>query len=316
MNPLPPTLMRVLGTHWSAEPAPIALSCAAGALYLYGVRRRGHWPLRRTASFLAGLVSVVLALLSGIDFYADYLLSIHMVQHLLLLLVAPVLLLWGAPVRLALGASRGRTRKRLARALRSRVVSLLSAPAFGLAAFALVVLGIHLTGLFELSLEDQTVHELEHASFFLAGLLLFAPLIGADPLPHPPGPLARFSWMMGAMVAMAIPGALLSFARTVWYPHYLAASHAVGYSALADQGNAGAIMWVGGGIVMFGLSLVFAMQAMVREERRQRRRELYADAGGTSVAGAEPEDPLAVLQGAAQDLRGLRAAPPTGAAST
>jgi putative copper resistance protein D len=277
MSPAPPTLGRVLG-HWSSDPVTVALLCAAAALYLYGARRRGAWPAWRTASFLTGLATLALALISGLDLYADYLLSIHMIQHMLLILVAPPLLLWGAPVRLALGACRGRSRRRLARLLASRPLSILTAPAFGLAVFALVMLGTHLTGLFEASLRDAAIHDAEHAAFFMAGLVFLAPLIAADPLPHAPGPLARFSWMMGGMVVMAIPGALLSFARTVWYPFYLDASHSVGYSALNDQYNAGAIMWVGGGVVMFGLSLLLAMQAMRLEERRQRRREGYADA--------------------------------------
>ncbi|MHB1861070.1 MAG: cytochrome c oxidase assembly protein [Solirubrobacteraceae bacterium] len=283
MSAATPTIGRVLGTHWSAQPLPVALLAAAAALYLLGAARRRRWPLWRTGSFLAGLAALALALLSGIDSYGQYLLSVHMVQHLLLLLLAPPLLLSGAPVRLALGVSRRRTRRRIARVLRSRVVSVLSAPASGLGVFALVVLGTHFTGIFQLALQNPTVHELEHAAFFLAGMMFFAPLIAADPLPHVPGPLARFSWIMGGMVVMAIPGALLDFARTVWYPHYIDASHAVGESALADQSLAGAIMWVLGGIVMFALSLQLAMRGMLLEERRQRRRERY---GGDAAAGA------------------------------
>ncbi|MHB2001495.1 MAG: cytochrome c oxidase assembly protein [Solirubrobacteraceae bacterium] len=298
MIPAPPSLGRVLGAHWSAEALPLALLCAAGAAYLGGVAlhvaRGRRWPAWRACSFLAGLATIALALLSGIDFYADYLLSIHMVEHMLLLLLAPPLLLWGAPVRLALGASRGRARRAIARALHSRVVSLVSRPLFALVAFALVVLGVELTGLFELSLRNQTVHELEHGAYLLAGLLLFAPLVGADPLPNPPGTLGRFSLMMAAMTVMTIPGAMLTFAHSVWYPYYIAASHAVGHSALSDQASAGAIMWVGGGIVMLGLSLLFAMQGMLREERRQRRRELHQDAAAGRV-GVSAGDGLGEL---------------------
>ncbi|HEY1688407.1 MAG TPA: cytochrome c oxidase assembly protein [Solirubrobacteraceae bacterium] len=176
-------------------------------------------------------------------------------------------------------------RWRLAGVLASRPLAVLTMPATGLAAFAAVALGVHLTGLFEAALRDETVHELEHAAFFLAGLLFFAPLIAADPLPHAPGPLGRFSWVMGGMVAMSIPGALLSFAHSVWYPYYLAPSRALGYSALSDQTVAGAVMWVGGGIVMFALALLFAMQAMIGEERRQQRREAYL--GGEHETGRQ-----------------------------
>ena len=80
----------------------------------------------------------------------------------------------------------------------------------------------YFTGLFELSLRNPTVHALEHAAFFWSGVLCFAPLIAADPLPRPPGALARFGWLMVVMTAMVVVGALLSFDGSVRYPSYLA----------------------------------------------------------------------------------------------
>ena len=83
--------------------------------YLLAARRvRGGWPRARSAAFLAGLAVLARALMSGIDTYADYLLSVHMVEHMLLMMVAPVLIVWSAPVRLALAASRGRGRRAIA----------------------------------------------------------------------------------------------------------------------------------------------------------------------------------------------------------
>jgi putative membrane protein len=270
-----PTLARLLGS-WSVEPGLIALLSITAGSYLCGVRgARRSWPMWRTTSFLAGLFVLALALLSGIDQYADELLSVHMTQHLLLVLVAPALLLCGAPVRLALAAFPPQARALLVPVLSSRLARGLSRPSVGFIAFSVAVLASHLTGVFELALEHPLVHAFEHASYFWAGVLLLAPLIAADPLPHPPGPVARFSWLMGAMVVMAIPGALLTFATTVRYTFYLKPARALGRSALADQHLAGAIMWVGGGIVMFALALSVAMSAMLAEERRQQRRELH-----------------------------------------
>jgi cytochrome c oxidase assembly factor CtaG len=143
--------------------------------------------------------------------------------------------------------------------------------------FSLTVLATHLTGLFELALERPLIHTFEHALYFWAGILLLAPLIGADPLPHRPGPVARFCWLMGAMIVMAIPGALLTFAPTIRYAFYLRPAQALARSTLTDQHLAGAIMWVGGGIVMFALALGVAMSAMLAEERRQQRRELHSE---------------------------------------
>jgi putative membrane protein len=289
MSAVQPTLAHLLGA-WSFDPIIVPLLLAAAALYGRGVlrarRRRRRWPAARSASFAAGLVALAVALLSGVDALADELLSVHMVQHVLLSLIAPALLVCGAPVRLALAAGSPRLRAALAAVLSSRPARALSNPPLGVALFAAVMLATHLTGLFELALEDPTVHALEHAAYFWSGVLLLAPLIAADPLPHPPGALARFGALMAAMTAMAVPGALLTFGETVRYPHYLAPARALGRSALADQHVAGAIMWVAGGVVMFALALAVTGSAMLAEEQRQRRRELYADA--RAAAGASP----------------------------
>lgn len=291
MSVVQPTLAHLLGA-WTLEPGVIAALLAAAALYGWGFARaraaRGGWPPWRATSFAAGLLTLAVALLSGVDRISDELLSVHMVQHMLLALLAPVLLLCGAPVGLAFAAGARASRATLGALLGSRAIRALTHPAVGLAVFAGVVLSTHLTGLYQLALEHETVHALEHAAYFWSGMLLFAPLIAADPLPRPPAPLARFSWMMGAMTAMAVPGALLTFSERVRYPFYLAPARELGRSALADQHLAGAIMWVGSGIAMFALALGVTLSAMLAEERRQRRRELHLDARAALQVGEDP----------------------------
>jgi cytochrome c oxidase assembly factor CtaG len=288
-------------SSWTLDLPLVLLLAAAAALYLRGAARlrarstapapdatarRRAWPVLRTACFLCGLAVVAIALMSGIDADSERLLSVHMVQHLLLSLLAPTLLLCAAPVRLALASGSHGLRATLAAWLSTRFVRTLAHPAVGLALFALVQLATHLTGIFELALEDPWMHALEHGAYFWSGVLLLAPLIAADPLPHAPAPLARFGWTMGAMTAMAIPGALLAFEPTVRYRFYLVPARALGRSAIEDQHVAGAIMWVGSGVAMFSLALSVTMAAMLAEERRQRRRELYVDGG---AAGTERE---------------------------
>ena len=100
-----PSLFLLLVSDWQPSSSVLVPATASGVLYALGARRaRGRWPRRRTGSFLGGLVCVVLALQSGIDAYEDRMLSVHMVQHMLLLLVAPPLLLGGRPLILALRA--------------------------------------------------------------------------------------------------------------------------------------------------------------------------------------------------------------------
>ncbi len=277
MSAQPPTLVRLLGT-WTVDPVLLGVCGAAAGLYVWGmVRSRRRWPAWRLVSFTCGLLVLPLALLSGIDQYADELLSIHVVEHLLLILAAPTLILWGAPVRLALSACPPAGRHAIVSLLRGRWVRLLTRPACGFALFTLVVLGTHMTGVYEAALRNQTIHACEHAAYFWSGMLFLLPLLAADPIPHPPGAIARFSWLMAAMVVMSVPAGVFLFDRHVRYPFYLAPARALHVSALADQQTAGVLMLVAGGVVMGVLAIVIAMSAMLAEERRQQRRDRYAD---------------------------------------
>jgi cytochrome c oxidase assembly factor CtaG len=276
-----PSFDHLLGS-WSLDPALAAGLALAAAIYALGVERlrrrraRSSWPAWRSASFAAGLATLAVALESGVDQIGDReLLSVHTAQHMLLALLAPTLLLYGAPVRLALTAGSRRLRSLIGASLSSAPIRLLSRPSVGCALFAAVMLLTHLRAIFDPALEDPALHAFEHAAYFWSGVLLLAPLIAADPLPHPPGALARFCWLMGAMSAMAIPGALLTFANSVSYPFYAAPARLLGRSALSDEHLAGAIMWVGSGIATLTLALWVTFDAMRKEERRQRLREHY-----------------------------------------
>lgn len=277
MSAQPPTLARLLGT-WTLDPVLLCVLGMAAGLYVWGMcRARLPWPIWRAVSFLAGLVVLALALMSGIDQYADELLSVHVIEHLLLILLAPMLLLWGAPVRLALSASTPAARRVLSVVLRSRPVRLLTRPACGFVWFTVVVLATHLTGAYEAALRDRTLHALEHAAYFWTGTLFLLPLLAADPIPRPPGAIARFSWLMAAMLVMSMPAGVFLFDEHVRYPFYLAPARALHVSALADQQTAGMLMLVAGGVVMGVLAIVIAMSAMLAEERRQQRRDHYTD---------------------------------------
>jgi cytochrome c oxidase assembly factor CtaG len=234
---------------------PLILVGAFGAAYAVGVRRARRWPWTRTAAFAGGVLALAVALLAPLDGS----LSGHMAQHLLLGLVAPLLLAAGAPVRLALAATRRHAWVRLLHRLPLR-------PGVGWAAFTAVMLGTHFTGLYELAVRDPFVHVLEHLAYLTAGLLFWVPLLAVDPLPHPPGPAARFAWLLAAMPPMGMVGAKLLRA-TIAYPSY---------PSLPDQRTAAGVMWGAGSLLMATALVAIVFSALLREETRQRRREAAA----------------------------------------
>ncbi len=265
-----------LAMSWQLEPAVLAWALAAAVLYVAAARRT-RWKARRTVSWLAGIAVVAVALQSGLDVYAGELLSVHMVQHLALTMLAAPLLVAGAPVTLALRTLRGRSRRAVARALSSPTGATLGRPVVGLAQFVAVTLLTHLTGFYELALRHPGVHVLEHALYLTSAALFWAPLVGADPIRHAPGWLGRMLAVLLAMPAMSVVGIALEISGRVRYPAYLAPARAMGVSALADQHDAGAIMWVGGSLAGALIVLGLAWAALAGEERRARAREAHAD---------------------------------------
>jgi putative membrane protein len=273
-----PSLPSLLFSHWILSPSVIVPAVGTAGLYLLGVRRAGgSWPAARTSAFLTGIAAVIVALQSGIDSYDDRMLSDHMVQHLLLLLVAPPLLLGGRPVILALRSLPVSRRRQFARTLdRARRFT---GPAPSLGAFTAVVLLTHLPSFYDATLSHPALHEAEHAIYLVAGLLMFSPLLDGDPIPrHRLGGLGKLVYFIAAMLPMGLIGAYLNRHATLVYPAYGPPAQALGISAVDDQAQAGAIMWVVGGSIMAAVGLWAAIAALVAEERRQVARDARAAA--------------------------------------
>lgn len=284
MSPTSP--LTLLHAHWQVSPSLSLAAALAASLYLWGlIRVGGRWPRRRTVCFLGGVASVLVALESGLGAYDDVLVSAHMTQHMLLLLLAPLLLLLGHPLLLALRALPPNRRPALARALghlRGR-----AAPALALLFFSLVVLGTHVPAPYDATLRHPLMHETEHALYLAAGLVLWWPLLGSDPAPaHRLGGLARIGYLLVAMLPMALVGAYLNRHAGVVYAPYGPTTRALGLSPVADQAQAGAIMWVVGNVTMIAVGLWAALAALIAEERRQQRREARATAAATPGPGS------------------------------
>jgi putative membrane protein len=217
-----------------------------------------------------GIVVLIAAVLPGVDAAADRQLSVHMVQHLLIVFVAAPLIVAGAPVRLALRTLPHGGRDALVRVLHSRVVHALGHPVVAWSIFAAVILGTHIPGFYDLALREPVVHAGEHALYFWAALIFWAPLIAVDPVPHRLSPIGDIVYMLTAMIPMTIVGVWLLSAQSVVYPHYAAFS-----GALADQRNGAVVMWLAGSLVMIAATLIVVWMAMLREERQARAREAY-----------------------------------------
>ena len=260
-------------TAGTFDPTVVAALLATVVLYLEGVRRvrRPDRQLgNRAACFLGGLAVLWVALQSPIDTYAGTRLAVHMVQHLLLTMVAAPLLVLGAPVTLALRASSPATRRRwLLPLLRSRPVRLLSVPVLCWAQFAVVLWASHFSPLYEAAVRNSGVHALEHLLYLASAVLFWSPVVGVDPSPRRLSHPARLLYLFLAMPQASFLGLALWGASRVLYPSYQAALGPA--AALDDQHLAGTIMGSAGMLVMVAALGLVLLDWLRREEREAAR---------------------------------------------
>jgi cytochrome c oxidase assembly factor CtaG len=237
---------------WSGDPLVVAGLVVASVLYGRGYvrRRRGGTggPAGRRAFAFAGAIAVIaIALLSPLDAMADALLAAHMVQHLLLIVVAPPLLVTGRPIATAIAG--------LPRGLRRTVVRVRSAPVVVAIARALhrpvvawvlftIALWIwHAPSPYTWAIEHSLVHAVEHASFLLTATLGWSVALRARAR-APLGALGRALFLVATAVQGGLLGAILLFAPTALYPVHGGGPATWGLTPLEDQQLAGALMWI------------------------------------------------------------------------
>jgi cytochrome c oxidase assembly factor CtaG len=266
-----PTTQAILGS-WSFEPK-IALGLAASLiLYLRGwfILHRSspkRFPVWRLLAFTGGLAAFWLAIASPLDALSGLLLSAHMVQHLLLISVAPPLILLGAPL---LPLLRGLPRK-FARdgvgpflvwpTLR-RAGNVLTHPLSCWVVMAVTLCAWHVPAAFDLALRTPPWHKLEHACFLGASLLFWWPVV--RPFPHRPHWLLWSVplYLLVADLLNTALSAILTFSDHVLYSQYLEVPRLFGTTPLSDQTSAGVIMWVPGSLVFLIPAALIAMQLL------------------------------------------------------
>ncbi|HEV7810337.1 MAG TPA: cytochrome c oxidase assembly protein [Candidatus Limnocylindrales bacterium] len=273
--PVPPDAGNLV-FGWSIEPAVILPLVAAVFAWIRIVRSidRAHpanpVPRRRSVAFLGGLAVIAVALLSGIDTYDTTLFSVHMVQHVLLTLVAAPLIALGAPITTLLRASSPDVRRRvILPILHSRVMRIASFPVVAWLLFAVTMWGTHFSPLFDASLENPGIHDLEHALYLGAGLLFWWPAIGLDPspwrMPHP----VRAMYVFLQMPQNTFLAVTILNSSVVLYHHYATLGRSWGPPPLEDQQIAGGLMWICGDILFLTAMGAILAGWMRHEQRRE-----------------------------------------------
>lgn len=274
---------------WTWEPAALVGLGVTGWLFGRGVRRlwragRGRGVgVGRVVTFYIGLAAVGIALLSPLDGMGETLFSAHMVQHLVLILVAAPLLIYGDPLpamMLALPLRPRLTLRSIGRSAASHRMIAFFTPVAVLLLHVGVLWVWHVPVLYEAAITHEWLHAAEHVTFLATALLFWSVVVPTGVRPRP-GYGPRILFVFANLLQSGALGAIILFSAEVLYPLHEVGAAAWGLTALEDQQLAGAIMWIPAGIVYF-----IAMAALfLRWMREMDRRTDAADS--TDSAGRE-----------------------------
>jgi cytochrome c oxidase assembly factor CtaG/putative copper export protein len=287
----PPTLARLL-FDWRFDLVFGTAAIALAVLYLGGVRRlrrRGDaWPIGRTVAWVSGCAVLLVSTSSGIGRYAPAMFSVHMGNHMLLSMVAPVLFVLGGPVTLALRAlpAAGKTvppgpREWLLAFVHSPVSRALANPVVALGLFVGSFYGLYFSGLFDAALNYHWAHLAMNAHFLLVGYLFYWPVIGVDPAPRKLPPLGKLGLMFASMPFHAFFGVILMNDQTVIGESFYRSLQLPWVdNLLADQRLGGGIAWASGELPVLLVLIALLVQWARADEREARRSDRKADASG------------------------------------
>ncbi len=257
-------------TRWEFSPFAVVVLVVAVAAALWYLRaqwslsaRGRHWSTKRTLAFLSGLVGIVIALQSPVASFTMEYFQAHVIQHLLLMIIAPPLLAMGAPMTLALQTSSRSGKIRLLALLNSRPFKVLTHPLPVWFLYYFSMFAFFLTFAINYAMEHMWVMDLVNVGFLLASTLFWWPLVGLDPVPHwqMSHGLRMVSLLIGVPIEAFLALALLSDSRPVASMYTLSSTHA-----------GAAILWVGAELFTF-LALIPVFVQWVRSEERKTARE-------------------------------------------
>ena len=296
----PPTVARLL-FDWRFDLIYGSLAILLAVVYVAGVRRlrrRGDaWPIGRTAAWLLGCATILISTSSGIGKYSPAMFSVHMGNHMLLSMVAPVLLVLGGSVTLTLRAlpPAGRNdppgpREWVLAFVHSPVSRALTQPLVAGALFVGSFYLLYFSGLFGAALNYHWAHLAMNGHFLLTGYVFFWPLIGVDPAPRPLQPLGRLGLMFASMPFHAFFGVILMGSQTIiGGSFYRSLDLPWVDSLLSEQRLGGGIAWASGEIPALVVLVVLMVQWARADERQARRIDRKADADSDADLAAYNE---------------------------
>jgi putative membrane protein len=259
--------------HWFADPLVLVPLALFAGIYVWRFAQardeeggRGAGPLQALA-FGAGMLAIVVALVSPIDGLGEqYLFSAHMVQHVLLGDIAPLLILLGLSRVILRPATRRLTSV-------ERRLGPLASPATGLIAWLVLMYVWHIPALYDAAVEHPLVHLVEHLSFFAAGVALWWPLIQPIPMRRHLTGLQPVAYIGTAKAGLAALGIFLTWSTTAIYPYYEDTPRIWGLTPVEDQNVAGVIMMVEQSVTLAIVLVVLFMRMLRQSEIDQLRRE-------------------------------------------
>jgi putative membrane protein len=276
-----PAAQAVLSS-WSFPAWITALNLFVALIYFRGwIALHRVMPQRfgrgRLAAFFSGVAILEAALASPIDTFDSFLLTDHMMQHMLLMMIVPPLVLLGDPaIALLHGFPRRLTHTVLGPILKwqlaRRVGRWLTYAPVSLFAMSVVMIGWHLPAPYELALRSPNWHEVEHASFLIASFLFWWPVVGPWPSRPQVNPWIIPVYLLLADFVNTGVSAFLTFSDRVFYPSYLSAPRLAGISARSDQAAAGVSMWVVGSLAFLIPAVVITVNLLSPAPRPVRRK--------------------------------------------
>ncbi len=263
--------------HWALGALPIILLVGAGALYFWGVHRAHSWPRVRNVCFLLGLLITFIATETFIGAYDMAYFSDHMVQHLLLIMVAAPLFALSAPLDLAYESGPDTIR----RFLDSKFMEVVTHPLFAFALYFAFIPLTHLTDFMNLMMDHMWIHHFEQIAFLVVGYLFFRVAFGLE-RGYKIHPGLRLVYVMAAVPVDTFTGLVLSMSSRNPFSSYPAMAPAGATKAwiLSNVKLGGGIMWIGGDALMLLALIPIAIMWVKWETERTKELDKVLDAQG------------------------------------